>query len=329
MNSGFAATDGRQCTRAPHAQAAPGRQVLDITVLMGGPSTERDVSLVSGAAVAAGLARCGHRVTHSDISPTDASALDRKGIDVVFIALHGSFGESGDVQQLCEDRNLRYTGSSQAASRVAMDKHLSKLAFRDAGLATADWTVVQKTQSADQRASLLGSLGLPVVVKPVDGGSSVDTTVARDAATRDAAIESSLAKYGQVMVERFVAGREFTVGILGDRALPSLEIVSARSFYDYTAKYADGSGTQYLFDRLGQQEEKQLRQLAMKAYRCLGCRDMSRVDFIIDAQGVAQVLEINTIPGFTGHSLLPMAAAKVGIGFDQLVNHIVETAMRR
>lgn len=321
--------------------------VLDITVLMGGPSTEREVSLISGAAIADALVRVGHKVTRSDISPTDTLALDRAGIDVVFIALHGAFGESGEVQELCQRRGLRYVGSGVDASRLAMNKADSKAAFRRAGIATADWCVVGKEEiecacrgrgvcdhvAAERRGhgtqAAVQALGLPVVVKPIDGGSSVDVTIARDAATRDTAIANAVAKYGQVMVEKFIKGRELTVGILHDQALPVIEIRPARDFYDYTAKYSD-CGTQYLFDHgLGQEQVAALQQSALAAHRALGCRDMSRVDFILDGDGVAHCLEINTIPGFTSHSLLPMAAAKDGIAFDQLVNRIVNLAMQR
>jgi D-alanine-D-alanine ligase len=304
------------------------KTVLDITVLMGGPSSEREVSLVSGAAIAVGLESRGHRVTRADISPSDASSLDRPGIDVVFIALHGEFGESGGVQELCEARGLRYTGSPPDASALAMDKDASKRTFRAAGVATPDWVVVETFAGGSQ--ARMEALGLPVVVKPIDGGSSVDVTIAKDAAARDAAIGRLLDKYGRAMVERFVRGREFTVGVLGERTLPVLEIIPSREFYDYTAKYAADSGTRYVFDHgLGEEVVAAMETAALAAHRALGCRDMSRVDFIVPPNGRPEALEVNTIPGFTGHSLLPMAAAKSGIGFAELVSQIVNMAMRR
>ena len=304
------------------------RRVLDITVLMGGPSREREVSFLSGAAVAAGLASCGHKVTPADISPSDASALDRPGIDVVFIALHGEFGESGRAQELCEARGLRYTGSGPRASALAMDKDAAKRIFRAAGIATPDWVVAEALTA--EETSRIEALGLPVVLKPVDGGSSVDVTIARDEPTRDEALRDLLGKYRRAMAERFVRGREFTVSILGARTLPVLEIVPAREFYDYTAKYADGAGTRYVFDH-GLREEvvSVLEAVAMLAHRALGCRDMSRADFIVPPDGPPQVLEVNTIPGFTAHSLLPMAAARVGVSFAQLVDRIASMAMKR
>jgi D-alanine-D-alanine ligase len=297
---------------------------------MGGPSSEREVSLVSGRAVADALERLGHRVTRADISPTDTSALDRPGIDVVFIVLHGQFGESGEVQELCESRGLRYTGSPQRASELAMDKAAAKQQFRQAGLTTPDWAVVEDFHTPAQAAELVRPLGLPLVLKPLDGGSSVDVTIVRSEDRRDAVLSGLVDRYGRALAERFIAGRELTAGILGRQALPLLEVVPSREFYDYTAKYADGSGTRYVFDHhLPAATVRSVQQAAMKAHRCLGCRDMSRVDFILDDAGDAHILEINTIPGFTGHSLLPMAAGRAGVDFDQLVGRIVRMAMAR
>jgi len=318
------------CGREAAVGGDSSTQCLDITVLMGGPSSERDVSLLSGAAIADGLGRLGHRVTRADISPMDHAALERPGIDVVFIALHGDFGESGEVQALCEARGLRYTGSDQRASELAIDKAASKQIFKRAGLQTADWMIIEEYHSPAQVQQWLTEIPPPVVVKPVDGGSSVDITIARDEAERDWAIDEMLDKYSRTMVERFVSGREMTVGILGDQALPVLEVIPSREFYDHTAKYADDAGTEYTFDHgLDAETVAALQAGAMTAHTSLNCRDMSRVDFILDEAGVGQVLEINTIPGFTSHSLLPMAAAKVGVGFDELVGRIVNMAMER
>jgi D-alanine-D-alanine ligase len=312
--------------------AGPAKAVLDITVLMGGPSGEREVSLASGSAIADALQRCGHKVVRSDISPTNTSALDRAGIDVVFIALHGEFGESGQVQELCQARGLRYTGSPPRASELAMDKAAAKQIFRRCGIATPDWVLVEESQGASAVTDMLKGFmpPPPVVVKPVDGGSSMDVTIARDAKTRDAAIADCTDKYGRAMVEKFIKGREFTVSLLGSLALPVLEIITTREFYDYTAKYSDGAGTRYVFEHgLPPKTAKRMQDMAVLAAESLGCRDMSRVDFLLDGDLEPFVLEINPIPGFTSHSLLPMAAAKIGISFDQLVNRIVDMAMKR
>ena len=305
-------------------------RALDITVLMGGPSSEREISLLSGSAIADGLESAGHRVTRADISPQNTGALDREGVDVVFIALHGDFGESGEVQMLCERRGLRYTGSNERASRVGMDKAASKQILKRGGLITPDWMIVEEFHSADQAARWLEELPPPVVLKPVDGGSSVDITIATDIPQRDEALEYLVDKYGRAMIERYLPGREFTVGIIGDSALPVMEIVPDGEFYDYRAKYDDDASTEYVFTHgLDEQIVRRMAEDAVNAHRILGCRDVSRVDFILDQDNTPNVLEINTIPGFTSHSLVPKAAEAAGISFEKLVDAIAAMAMNR
>ena len=307
------------------------RRTLNVLLLAGGPSREREVSLMSGRAIAAGLAEAGHFVTTADISPTDTSALDDCDADVVFIALHGEFGESGEVQELCRRRGLAYTGSGPFASKLGMDKAASKQLFkRAAGLATPDWMVLEQFHAPAMARKWLAELPLPVVVKPVDSGSSVDVTVARTEALRDDAIEELLDLYGRAMIERFIPGRELTVGILGDQALPVLEIIPDGEFYDYRAKYDDAAATRYVFDHgLSPAVQGDCQTAALAAHEALGCRDFSRVDFILDERDVPQVIEINTIPGFTSHSLLHKAAARAGIGFARLTDRIVQLAAAR
>ena len=304
--------------------------LLDITVLMGGPSAEREISLMSGTAIADALERLGHHVVRADISPLDASALDREGMDLVFIALHGQFGESGQVQAMCEMRGLRYIGSGPRASELAMDKAAAKQIFKRVGLNTPDWMIIEEFHRRPQTTQWLAELPPPVVVKPVDGGSSIDVVIAHDEAARDKALSELTDKYGRAMIERFIPGREFTVGIVGKEVLPVLEIVPDGEFYDYRAKYSDDVSTRYIFDHgLSNAACLQMQDAALLAHRSLGCRDFSRVDFILDGQGIAHVMEINTIPGFTSHSLLPMAAERIGISFDQLIENIVKFAMAR
>lgn len=302
----------------------------DITVLMGGISSEREVSLLSGSAVAEALESVGHRVTRADISPRDLSALDRPGMDLAFIALHGEFGESGEVQQLCEDRGVRYTGSPPRASRLGMDKAASKQIFLRAGLATPDWMIIEKFHSPDDVRTWLKEIDPPVVVKPVDGGSSVDVYLCPDAASRDEALEELLDTHGRAMLERYIPGRELTVGVLGRQVLPPIEIVPAHRFYDYEAKYADDAGTRYVVHPpLSDEILQRLKHDALKAHDSLGCRDLSRADFILASDGTPHILEINTIPGFTSHSLVPMAARAVGLDMPALCDRIVRLAMER
>jgi D-alanine-D-alanine ligase len=302
---------------------------LDILVLMGGPSSERQVSLVSGEAVAGVLEECGHRVRRKDISPEDLSAFEGPRPDAVFIALHGAFGEDGQVQRLCEQRGLPYVGSSPKASATAMDKAATKAAYRSGGLSTPDWAVLSTSDTPRQRKEALARIGLPCALKPVDGGSSVDVSLVKTAAARDAAIESLLGKYGKGLIEPLVCGREMTVGVLGDQSLPPLEIRPKRDFYDYTAKYINDD-TEYVFEHgMEASTVEALKAGALSAHRVLGCRDMSRSDFIVDGNGVCWLLETNTIPGFTGHSLLPKSAARIGIPMPRLCEMLVKMALDR
>jgi D-alanine--D-alanine ligase len=300
----------------------------DVTVLMGGPGSEREVSLMSGQAVAAGLEAMGHCVTRADITPHDTSALDRSGIDAVFIALHGDFGESGEVQKLCQAKHLPYTGSGPYASRLGMDKAAAKQIFLRAGLATPDWMIIEKFHKAQEVSAWLGEISPPVVVKPVDGGSSVDVYICQDAQARAEALEELLDVYDRAMVERFVRGREFTVSILGQTPLPLLEIVPSETFYDDHAMYEDDAKSGYVFDHgLSPALAGQIQAQALTAHKAQNCQDFSRVDFMLDKDNNPQVLEINTIPGFTAHSLLPMAAKQAGIEFPQLVDKILALAL--
>jgi D-alanine-D-alanine ligase len=297
---------------------------------MGGPSSEREVSIWSGQAVADALEAAGHVVTRGDILPGKTQILDRDDIDVVFIAMHGEFGESGQVQQLCEDRGLAYVGSQPVASRLAMDKAAAKQRFRRVGLETPDWIVIERFHSPDKTAAWLEELSLPAVVKPVDAGSSVDVYICREPTQRDSALENVVDSSGRALIERFVPGREVTVGILDRLPLPVIEIRCRDAFYDYHAKYADDAGTQYVFDHgMDQALVESLQRDALKAHDALGCRDLSRVDFILGPDNVGHVLEINTIPGFTSHSLLPKAAAQAGIDFPELCDRLVRMARKR
>lgn len=296
---------------------------LEITVLMGGPSAEREVSLNSGRAVAAALRRLGHHVTCCDISPADLSALDRPA-DLVFIALHGTFGEDGELQAILSERSIPYVGSDQRSSHLTMDKAQSKERFVECDIPTPAYRVV--TQQQINQA--VNWCKLPTVIKPVDQGSSVDTIIAKDPFGFQAALEHIVLKYGRCLIEEYIRGPELTVGILGETALPVCEIRTPREFYDYKAKYEDDA-TQYLFDLdLPQTLIAAVQAMSTRAHRALGCRDFSRVDLMVDARSMKPyVLEVNTIPGFTDHSLLPKAAGRANLSFDQLCERIVTLAM--
>ena len=295
----------------------------DVLVLAGGPGSEREVSLQSGKAVAEALTRLAFRPSLRDISPNDLSALD-ESTDFAFIALHGEFGEDGTVQAELERRGIPYCGTGPQSSQLAMNKVDAKRCFIDHQLPTPEFLVVRKPHSEDA----LRQFGVPAVVKPVTAGSSVDTFIAK---TTKALVEYTALvaeRYGEALLERYIKGRELTVGILGEEALPVCEIRTHREFYDYQAKYVD-EDTQYLFDLdLSPALLRGVQETALAAHRALGCEVFSRVDIMLDEETRDPfLLEVNTIPGFTSHSLVPKAAARNGISFDELCRRIIELSL--
>jgi D-alanine-D-alanine ligase len=283
---------------------------------MGGPSAEREVSLRSGVAVAGGLREAGYTVSAVDVA---GRTLDvPAGTDAVFIALHGEFGEDGSVQELLDREGIPYTGSGPAASRRAFDKILSKDVFVRAGIPTAGYEVL--------RAGEARSLALPVVVKPPRQGSSIGVYRVDDEKQWDDALARVLELDDEALVESYLPGRELTVGVVEKEVLPIIQVIAPGDWYDYDAKYAGGQ-TQYVVPApVDEACEQACRHEALRVFEALGCRGLGRVDFRVDSEGRAYVLEMNTIPGFTATSLLPKAAASAGIGFPELCGRIMETA---
>ncbi|MFO0840495.1 MAG: D-alanine--D-alanine ligase [Phycisphaerae bacterium] len=306
---------------SPHSQVVTDK--LRITVLAGGPSAEREVSLQSGAAIAAALRRRGHDVHVADINADDCSALDRRA-NVIFSALHGTFGEDGQLQSILERRGIAFVGSDAAASRCAIDKVHTKQRAIAAGIDTPEFVVLDSIDlSAAQRLLDAG----PVVVKPVDQGSSVLTTVVRRREDFEPAVRAVIDAYGRALVERCILGDEITVGILGEQPLPPICIRTQRGFYDYQAKYVDDD-TKYLFDA-GHSPAmlERAQNLSLRIFDLLGCRHLARVDWMVDRDERLWFLEINTLPGFTSHSLVPKAAARIGISFDALCDRLARMAL--
>lgn len=300
--------------------AASDSSALRITVLAGGPSAERDVSLASGQAVAAALTRLGHQVHLADISTADTGALDVPA-DVVFPALHGSFGEDGQLQRLLEEHGLPYVGCNAATSQVTIDKLATKEVAQRIGVPTPAWRLVER--GAAESAALL-----PCVVKPVADGSSVGVTICGTVAERGVALAGVLAAHETALLEAFVPGVEVTVGVLDGEVLPPIRIRPRAGFYDYKAKYQSGD-TAYEFDTgLAGEVLAALAGDTLRLFRELACRHLARADWIVDAAGRHWFLEINTLPGFTAHSLLPKAAARHGIPFDELCGRLVAMALR-
>jgi D-alanine-D-alanine ligase len=300
-----------------------------VAVLMGGIGQEREVSLQSGSCVADALKQAGVDVVAADIQPDDMAVLNDKSIDAFFIALHGKFGEDGQLQQILEDKSLVYTGSGPKASRTAFDKIASKRAFESAGVKTASMIEITSKTDFSKLAGEIRKLGEKYVVKPVRQGSSVGVSILDDAEAAAKAARQCFADYGDSMIEKFIAGRELTIGVLCGKALPIIEIRSKAAFYDYHAKYIADT-TEYLFDTIDDAAMiERLGKAAILAFDAVGCRDFSRIDFILADDGEAYALEVNNIPGFTTHSLLPKAAAKTGISMSDLCIKIIDAAAKR
>ena len=301
---------------------------LDITLLCGGISAEREVSLLTGTQIAEALRTVGHRVWQSDISPADLSALDRRPCDLVFPALHGTFGEDGQLQRILEHRGVAFVGSGESASRLGMDKAATKSCLLEHGVPTANWQIVYQHKYKESWTPAAG-IGYPCVVKPISEGSSVGCKVCMSLEEARAHLETTLPKFGAMMVERFVDGFELTVGILDGRTLPVIWIKPATEFYDYEAKYTR-EDTQYVFDiPLPEAVLDQVRDAAERTHKHVGCRHLSRVDVMVEKRThEVFVLEVNTMPGFTGHSLVPKAAKEAGIAFTELCDRLARLALR-
>jgi D-alanine-D-alanine ligase len=336
--------------------ASPARR---ITVLLGGVSAERDVSLSSGLRIAAALRERGHEVVCLDpadgvltretelhllaagvgqapptlealagqsLSPVLATLPEVADADCVFLALHGGQGEDGTMQALLDMVGVPYTGSGHLASALAMDKHLSKVVLRAAGVATADWIMAPRHPSELDAAVVGRTLNWPVVVKPSKQGSTVGLSIVREPAALAAAVTEAFRYDDEVMIERFVPGRELTVGVLGEAVLPTIEIQPVKELYDYECKYTPGMAKEFVAE-LAPEVEERLADQARRAFAALKLAGYARIDFRLDPAGQPWCLEANTLPGMTPTSLIPQAAAAAGIMFPALCERIVTLAL--
>ncbi len=294
-----------------------------VAVMMGGKSAEREISLKSGAAVLSALQRSDVDAQAFDPAVEDLSTLREKNIDRVFIALHGRGGEDGALQGALDLMEIPYTGSGVLASALAMDKWRSKLVWQAAGIPVPDFAVI--TADSDF-AAVEEKLGLPLFVKPANEGSSIGISKVKQHGDLPAAYAVAVKFDAVVLAERFLAGGEYTVGILGDRALPVIRIVPATEFYDYESKYLRDDTEYRIPSGLSADSEQELQQLAQRAFAVLGGRGWGRVDLMLDDAGKPYVLEVNTSPGMTDHSLVPMAARAAGLSFEQFVTRVLEGA---
>ena len=296
-----------------------------IAVLMGGPGSEREVSLATARGVTKVLRSLGAEVV--DIDVRDENFQLPQDVDLAFLTIHGTFGEDGRLQKILEDRGVHYTGDGVEESRLTFDKIRSKEKFRAHGVRTPQWEVMQPGQRP--------TIALPIVVKPPREGSTVGVVIVKNASELEAAMAEA-AKYDrELLIEKFVPGRELTIGILGDQALPVLEIIPKGGFYDFATKYPflnpqSGASAEHVCPaKIDSAKTKEIQELALRAFRALGLQVYARVDVILSETGEPFVLEANTIPGMTEASLLPEAAAAAGISYVDLCRRIIELSRAR
>jgi D-alanine-D-alanine ligase len=296
-----------------------------IAVLMGGPGSERDVSLATGRGVVKALRSLGSEVSEVDVKGADFDLP--ADIELAFLTIHGTFGEDGQLQQILEDRGVPYTGEDVQGSSLAFDKIRSKEVFKQHDVPTPHW----QTINVGQRPTI----PIPVVIKAPRQGSTVGVHIIRNEREIDAAIADASTYDRELLVEKFISGRELTVGILGDQALPIIEIIPKGGFYDFTNKYpflnpsAGGAAEHVCPAKIDPEKTDEIQQLALRAFRALGLKVYARVDVLLPDDGAATVLEANTIPGMTEASLLPEAAAVAGISYPELCARIIELSAKR
>ncbi|BET97938.1 D-alanine--D-alanine ligase [Xenorhabdus taiwanensis] len=301
-----------------------------VAVLLGGTSAEREVSLQSGHAVVAGLKEAGINAYSVDTKDFDVTKLKEEGFNKVFIALHGRGGEDGTLQGLLEFLQIPYTGSGVMASALSMDKMRTKQLWQGAKLPISPYVVINSPKFEQlndfQLKEYVQELGLPLMVKPNLEGSSVGMTKVNEYAELRNALELAFKYDTDVLVEKWLFGPEYTVGFLGDEALPSIRIQASNTFYDYEAKYISNQTQYFCPSGLSAEKERELLDIALRAYKALGCHGWGRVDIMDDGNGNFYLLEANTSPGMTSHSLVPTAARQAGLSFSQLVARILELA---
>jgi len=296
-----------------------------VAVLMGGPGSERDVSLATGRGVSKALRSLGADVV--DVDVRDEHFELPKDVDLAFLTIHGTFGEDGTLQKILEDRGVSYTGEGVEGSRSAFDKFLTKEKFRAHNVVTPEWEVIEVGQRP--------KIPVPLVVKPPCQGSTVGVVIVKNESELDSAIKEAANYDRKLLVEKFVSGRELTIGILGDQALPIIEIIPKGGFYDFTNKYPflnpqAGGGAEHVCPaQIEQSKTAEIQDLALQAFRALDLQVYGRVDVILSDSGDPFVLEVNTIPGMTEASLLPEAAAVAGIGYVDLCARIIALSRAR
>lgn len=296
---------------------------LRVAVLLGGNSAEREISLKSGQAVAGAIAGRGHLVNPIDPAETNLDTIDWSGIDIAFLALHGTFGEDGSVQKILERLGVPFTGSNSSASRTAFEKSAAKKRFVERGVPTPEAFQFSHADSQANIEDRANRLGLPLAVKPEAQGSSIGVTIVREASQLAEAVRQCRAVSETGLVEKAIVGSEWTLGIVDDDPLPLIQISTDRAFFDFAAKYED-NGTGYHFDaKIDEATRSRIEAAGLAACRALGTSGIARADVMLDSAGNPWVLEVNTIPGMTDHSLVPKAAGRIGLSLGELCDIVI------
>ncbi|GKX67734.1 D-alanine--D-alanine ligase [Inconstantimicrobium mannanitabidum] len=297
---------------------------MKIGVIMGGISSEREISLQSGKAVVDSLDKNKYEIVAIDIRNKEELVEKVKGIDFAFLALHGRFGEDGTVQSVLETMGIPYSGCNPLSSGVCMDKDMTKKVLKACGIRTAKWFTVSAVDEID--FDMIESFGYPVVVKPNSGGSSVATFILRNKEEIKDAVREGLKWDNEVMIEQYIKGDEITCPIMDNKLFPVLAIKPKSDFFDFTSKYADGGADEFIVE-LEPKLHKEVKEMAIATYKALKCSVYSRVDMIV-SEGVPYVLEVNTLPGLTKNSLFPKSAKGLGIEFPQFLDLIIEGSLK-
>lgn len=303
-----------------------------IGVLMGGPSSEREISLKSGHAVFDAISQLGLDAVSIEITTDDVGEnvrlINSYNINCAFIALHGRFGEDGQIQKILDDLHLFYTGSGVKASQLAMDKIVSRKIFQSRGISVPEYKILEKATNAASWKDT-DDLVFPLVVKPATNGSSIGLTIVDKEEELEGALNLAFSYDERIVVENYIAGREITVGMLDEKPLPVIEIVPKKRFFDYEAKYKTGMTDYIVPAQLEDSIARKAQDIALLAHQSLGCFGCSRADMILNKENIPFVLEVNTIPGFTATSLLPKAARVIGIDFGQLCLKLISLAYEK
>ncbi len=309
--------------------------MINVLVLMGGLSEEREVSLRSGAGVYDALKKVGYQARTLDLSKDNLKKIKDISPDVVFIALHGKYGEDGTVQGYLDLLGIPYTGSGVETSAICMNKGTTKKIFCYEGIPTADFVIITKykyRKNPQNLSEMVTELGLPLVVKAATQGSSIGVYIVKTMEELQSAIEEAFKYDQEVVIEKFIVGPQLTVSIIGNeepQVLPVIEITAANEFYDYEAKYTPGMCEHIIPARVSEEVNAKVMEISKQVYTSFKCRGYARVDFMIDEDGNPYVLEINTIPGMTAMSLVPDAARAAGMSYEELVDKIVCLALQK